>query len=115
MIECCAEPAPTLWESRPALSCLFSGILQAVIWFTFIVIYLRHQDIRIPFTAILMASMKYTRPTFKLNEAETLLLSMAARLLTALRYKEANPGGDFSHFAGKIKEEIVCHGHISHS
>ncbi|KAN0137336.1 hypothetical protein V8E53_004781, partial [Lactarius tabidus] len=53
-----------------------------------------------------MASMKSQHPIFELTEAETLLVSMAARLLTALRYKEATPGGDFSHFAAKIEEEM---------
>jgi hypothetical protein len=50
-----------------------------------------------------------------LTEAESLLLPIAARLLTAFRYKEANPGGDFNHFVGKIGEEVVCHTHAFRS
>lgn len=42
---------------------------------------------------------------FPLTETESLLLPITARLLTAFRYKEAHPSGDFSHFVGKIEEE----------
>ncbi|KAH9030932.1 hypothetical protein EDB85DRAFT_1961685 [Lactarius pseudohatsudake] len=44
--------------------------------------------------------------TNKLTKAEGLLFLIATRLLTAFRYKEASPGGDFSHFLGNIKEEM---------
>jgi hypothetical protein len=80
--------------------------------FAYIDAHLHHLD---TLTAIHMASMKSHHPIFELTEAETLLVSMAARLLTALRYKEATPGGDFSHFAAKIEEEMVCRIHTSHS
>ena len=47
-----------------------------------------------------------------LTETESLLLPIYARLLTAFRYKEAHPGGDFSHFVGKIDEEALCRLHL---
>ncbi|KAI9447570.1 hypothetical protein H4582DRAFT_1894718 [Lactarius indigo] len=46
-------------------------------------------------------------PQSTLTKAEGLLFLIAVRLLTAFRYKEANPGGDFSHFLGKIKGELI--------
>jgi hypothetical protein len=48
-----------------------------------------------------------------LTEAESLLFPISARLLTAFRYKEAHPDGDFSHFVGKIEEEMVSHTYLS--
>lgn len=55
-----------------------------------------------------MASKRSPQSTLtnKLTKAEGLLFIIATRLLTAFRYKEANPGGDFSHFLGNIKEEL---------
>ncbi|KAH9018354.1 hypothetical protein EDB83DRAFT_2436367 [Lactarius deliciosus] len=45
-------------------------------------------------------------PQSTLTKAEGLLFLIATRLLTAFRYKEANPGGDFSHFLRNIEEEV---------
>ncbi len=56
-----------------------------------------------------------TSPQSTLTKAESLLFPIAARLVTAFRYKEANPGGDFSHFVGEIEEEVVRHMRPSHS
>lgn len=43
----------------------------------------------------------------KLTKAEQVLLLVAARLDTALRYMEANPDKDYSHYMDELFQEMV--------
>jgi hypothetical protein len=42
-----------------------------------------------------------------LTEPEKLLLAVAARVDTAIRFKEANPGQDYGHYSTNLAEEAV--------
>jgi hypothetical protein len=42
-----------------------------------------------------------------LTEIEEVVVHAAARLLTALEYREKNPGGDFRHYLKRIPIELV--------
>ena len=42
-----------------------------------------------------------------LTKIEEVVIRAAARLLTALEYREENPGGDFRHYLEKIPLEFV--------
>jgi hypothetical protein len=44
---------------------------------------------------------------FTLTCPEQLLLAIAARVDTAIRYKEANPEEDYKHYAKNLSEEFV--------
>jgi len=106
-----SEVAP--WVA--VLACHIRSIIRSIVstWqflFAFVDAHSQHQDIRIHLIDIPMTS-----PQSTLTKAESLLFPISARLVTAFRYKEANPGGDFSHFVGKIEEEVVRHMRPSHS
>ena len=42
-----------------------------------------------------------------LTKIEEVVMRAAARLLTALEYREENPGGDFRHYLERIPIELV--------
>ena len=42
-----------------------------------------------------------------LAKIEEVVVRAAARLLTALEYREENPGGDFNHYLEQIPLELV--------
>ena len=42
-----------------------------------------------------------------LTREEQMLLMVAARVDTAIRHKEANPGEDYSHYESNLSEEAV--------
>ena len=43
----------------------------------------------------------------QLTKTEAILILAASRLLTALQYREQNPGGAFGHYIECILEEMV--------
>ena len=54
-----------------------------------------------------MPPKKPQRPNVDLSPAEQMLLLIAARINTAIRYKEANPDEDYSHYNDNLSEEAV--------
>ena len=54
-----------------------------------------------------MPPKKLQRPDIDLSPAEHMLLLIAARINTAIRYKEANPDEDYSHYHDNLLEEAV--------
>ena len=54
-----------------------------------------------------MPPKKLQRPDIDLSPAERMLLLIAARINTVIRYKEANPDEDYSHYHDNLSEEVV--------
>jgi hypothetical protein len=52
-----------------------------------------------------MPPKKSTEST--LTEPERMLMQCAARIDTAMRYKEANPGMDYDYYLRNLSEEVV--------
>ena len=54
-----------------------------------------------------MPPKKPQRQNVDLSPAEHMLLLIAARVNTAIRYKEANPDENYSHYHDNLLEEVV--------